>query len=307
MKVQGLQLTSQVIDDLKEEAALAHTLVHDNIVRAYGVVVDHIGTSKAECGVLLEYCHESVYSMIHAPDARAKLSFEQRLDMALHLCMGLKFLHDRGIVHGDLKALNALRLGDIYKLCDFGFSKTVSFLSSVAATSTKAARTGTPFWRAPEMFGRKVTLKQLFICNLFTVLYVQGLGRSKKTDMYSRPICSYCLFFNSMLMYAFGVTLWEIFSSHVPYDTEKKPAQELIEELKDLLTDADDPLRPDLDLVDPRVRQLLQVSSLAFKSVLCLPTAHFCNRSTAGPWIPTTESALLTCPLSSRSCRARRL
>ena len=73
-----------------------------------------------------------------------------------------------------------------------------------------------------------------------------------------------------MLMYAFGVTLWEIFSSHVPYDNDKKPAQELIEELKDLLTDADDPLRPDLDLVDPRVRQLLQVSSLALKSFLSL-------------------------------------
>ena len=156
MKVQGLQLTSAAVQDLKDEAALAHALQHDNIVRAYGLVIDRIGTPEAECGVLLEFCETSVFEMIHAPDASAKLSFEQRLDMALHLCMGLKFLHDMGIVHGDLKALNALRLGDVYKLCDFGFSKTVAFLSSVAATSTKAARTGTPYWRAPEMFGRKV-------------------------------------------------------------------------------------------------------------------------------------------------------
>ena len=63
-------------------------------------------------------------------------------------------------------------------------------------------------------------------------------------------------------MYAFGVTLWEIFSSHVPYDTEKKPANELIDELRDLLTDRDDPLRPDLQLVDLRVRPLLQVCAL---------------------------------------------
>ena len=64
-------------------------------------------------------------------------------------------------------------------------------------------------------------------------------------------------------MYAFGVTLWEIFSSHVPYDTEKKPADELKDELRDLLTDPDDPLRPDLQLVDLRVRPLLQVCALA--------------------------------------------
>jgi hypothetical protein len=40
---------------------------------------------------------------------------------------------------------------------------------------------------------------------------------------------------------------------------------------------------------------------------MCLWTAHLFNCSTAGPRIPTTESALLTCPLSSRSCRTRRL
>lgn len=59
-------------------------------------------------------------------------------------------------------------------------------------------------------------------------------------------------------MYAFGVTLWEIFSGHVPYDTESKPAQELMEELSALLSDDHDPLRPDLELVDIRVRPLLQ-------------------------------------------------
>ena len=67
-------------------------------------------------------------------------------------------MHD--IVHGDLKTLNALYfdLGDVFKLCDFGFSKTFSYLSSAFAAKSTSARTGTwtSFWRAPEMFGRKV-------------------------------------------------------------------------------------------------------------------------------------------------------
>jgi serine/threonine protein kinase len=71
----------------------------------------------------------------------------------------MQCLHDiHEIVHGDLKTLNVLYFdaGGIYKLCDFGFSKIVSHVSIVSAAKTLSARTGTPFWRAPEMFGRKV-------------------------------------------------------------------------------------------------------------------------------------------------------
>ena len=83
--------------------------------------------------------------------------------------------------------------------------------------------------------------------------FQQAKPRSKSTDMY-----------------AFGVTLWELFSGHFPYDTDVRPAHELIEELKDLLTDVDDPLRPDLQLVDPRVRPLLQVTSHACVACICI-------------------------------------
>jgi len=64
-------------------------------------------------------------------------------------------------------------------------------------------------------------------------------------------------------MYSFGVTLWEIFSGHTPYDTESKPESELKLILRDLLRDPQDPLRPDLTLVDARVQPLLQVISHA--------------------------------------------
>ena len=72
--------------------------------------------------------------------------------------------------------------------------------------------------------------------------FQQAVGRSKLTDMY-----------------AMGVTLWEIFSDRFPYEFDVRKPHELEVELRDLLTDPDDPLRPDLQLVDPRVRPLLQV------------------------------------------------
>jgi len=69
-------------------------------------------------------------------------------------------------------------------------------------------------------------------------------------------------------MFSFGVTLWEIFSGHTPYDTHSRNLRELQASLAFLLKDSQNPLRPDLDLVDPRVRQLLQVCSFALKHIL---------------------------------------
>jgi serine/threonine protein kinase len=66
-------------------------------------------------------------------------------------------------------------------------------------------------------------------------------------------------------MFSFGVTLWEIFSGHTPYLTDARPQSQLKASLPYLLKDPHNPLRPDLDLVDPRVRPLLQVSSFALK------------------------------------------
>jgi len=66
-------------------------------------------------------------------------------------------------------------------------------------------------------------------------------------------------------MFSFGVTLWEIFSGDTPYHTDARPQSQLKASIHILLKDSQNPLRPDLDLVDPRVRPLLQVSSFALK------------------------------------------
>ena len=132
-------------------------------------------------GVLMELAKTSVHSLLR--DASASLTFEDRVDIALQLSKGLEvlhrkfnhftmhaimharhcvsqFLHDKKkIVHGDLKSLNALYVeaGSCFKWCDFGFSKKIKSVQSLAsAAATVALDTGTPFWKAPELFARQV-------------------------------------------------------------------------------------------------------------------------------------------------------
>ena len=62
-------------------------------------------------------------------------------------------------MHGDLKTLNALYVeaGSFFKWCDFGFSKKIKEVQSLASQSASvAAETGTLFWMAPELLTAEV-------------------------------------------------------------------------------------------------------------------------------------------------------
>ncbi len=64
-------------------------------------------------------------------------------------------------MHGDLKTLNALQIeagfSSSFKWCDFGFSKKIKEVQSLASQAASIApETGTLFWMAPELLTTEV-------------------------------------------------------------------------------------------------------------------------------------------------------
>ncbi|KAL3638773.1 Mitogen-activated protein kinase kinase kinase 1 [Castilleja foliolosa] len=122
---------------LEQEIALLSQFEHENIVQYYGTQKDgselHIFLELVTQGSLM-----SLYQKYSLPESLV-WSFTRQI---LH---GLKYLHDRNVVHRDIKCANILvDCNGSVKLADFGLAKATK-LNDVKY------RKGTTFWMAPEV------------------------------------------------------------------------------------------------------------------------------------------------------------
>ncbi|CAE7078105.1 unnamed protein product [Rhizoctonia solani] len=146
---------------------------HPNIHRLQGVILfrdQYLGmvSEWMDNGNLHEY-------LLKHPEA-------DRYQLCVHVTSGLEYMHSRGTVHGDLKALNVLVSSDgVARLSDFDFS-IMSAASSLVFTATSNTRTGSIRWVPPEMLSGETP------------------QRTKQSDVY-----------------ALGMTMLEIYTREVPY------------------------------------------------------------------------------------------
>ncbi|KAL1204453.1 Mitogen-activated protein kinase kinase kinase 1 [Cardamine amara subsp. amara] len=131
----------ECIQQLEGEIALLSQLQHQNIVRYRGMAKDgsnlYIFLELVTQGSLLK-----LYQRYKLSDSLVSLYTKQILD-------GLKYLHDSGFIHRDIKCANILVDGNrTVKLADFGLAK-VSRLNDIKSCK------GTPFWMAPEVINRE--------------------------------------------------------------------------------------------------------------------------------------------------------
>ncbi|XP_066191692.1 dual serine/threonine and tyrosine protein kinase [Sylvia atricapilla] len=118
---------------------------HERLVHLHGSVIDYGygGGSSIAVLLIMERLHRDLYTGL-----KAGLELEPRLQIALDVVEGIRYLHSQGLVHRDIKLKNVLLdKKNRAKITDLGFCKPEAMMSGSIV--------GTPIHMAPELFTGK--------------------------------------------------------------------------------------------------------------------------------------------------------
>jgi serine/threonine protein kinase len=130
-----------VIQELTNEINLMKDLKNEHIVQYYGTEL-----TERHLYILLEYVPGGSIAQVLQ---RFKSLHESTVrHYTRQILFGLKFLHDRGIIHRDIKGANILvDYTGVIKLADFGHSKNL-----LLSDPSKQSIRGTPLWMVIFIF-----------------------------------------------------------------------------------------------------------------------------------------------------------
>ncbi|XP_022905182.1 activated Cdc42 kinase-like isoform X3 [Onthophagus taurus] len=155
-----------------KEAAIMHSIDHEHIVRLYGVVLDTVSLMLVTELAPLR----SLLECLKEPSLRSSFPVLTLCDFAVQICHGMQYLEAKRLIHRDLAARNILVFSkNKVKISDFGLSRALGQGKDYYQTNFNVNLKLPIAWCAPECI-------------------------------------SYLRFTSASDVWAFAVTLWEMFS-----------------------------------------------------------------------------------------------
>ncbi|NWZ21273.1 NEK11 kinase, partial [Asarcornis scutulata] len=145
------------------EAQLLSKLDHPSIVKFYASFVER----DSFC-IITEYCEGGDLDFKIQEYKQSGKVFTQRqiIDWFIQLLLGVNYMHERRILHRDLKAKNIFLKNNLLKIGDFGVSRLLMGSCDLATTFT-----GTPYYMSPEALKHQGYNTKSDIWSLGCILY----------------------------------------------------------------------------------------------------------------------------------------
>ncbi|XP_014250806.1 tyrosine-protein kinase PR2 isoform X2 [Cimex lectularius] len=155
-----------------KEAAIMHAIDHEHIVRLYGVVLD----TNALMLVSELAALRSLLECLKEPSLRSSFPVLSLCNFAIQICDGMEYLEQKRLIHRDLAARNILVFSkNKVKISDFGLSRALGVGKDYYQTNFNVNLKLPIAWCAPECI-------------------------------------TYLKFTSASDVWAYAVTLWEMFS-----------------------------------------------------------------------------------------------
>jgi len=134
----------ECLANVKKEVDVLRTLQHPNIVRYYGC-----HATKKQISIFMELATNG--NLTHLVRKFGQLSEPVLKLYTRQMLSGLSYLHQKGVIHRDIKGENILIDGfGTLKLADFGCSKAFDDVTNRSQQGC-ASLVGSPYWMAPEV------------------------------------------------------------------------------------------------------------------------------------------------------------
>ncbi|TVU26767.1 hypothetical protein EJB05_29328 [Eragrostis curvula] len=165
-------LNQSAWNEFKQEICILREVDHPNIVRFIGSC-----TKPPQCYIVTECMSRgSLFDFLH--NKHNILQLPAVLKFALDICRGMSYLHQKDIIHRDLKSANLLIDKDyVVKVADFGLAR----LQDQGGAMT--AETGTYRWMAPEVLTHQPYDNKADVYSFGLVLWELMTSKIPYTDM----------------------------------------------------------------------------------------------------------------------------